>query len=46
MLKSGIKPLGRMSDVAAYMKLLIGINQTEYTIDEFMNTDIYFETVK
>ena len=46
MLKEGIKTLGAISDVSAYIKLLIGINQTEYTLDEFMNTDIYFEIVK
>ncbi|WP_164489112.1 asparaginase [Ruminococcus sp. Marseille-P6503] len=46
MLKAGIKPLGRISDVSAYIKLLIGINQTEYPTEQFMNTDIYFETVK
>ncbi len=45
MMNSGAKTIGKISDVSAYMKLLIGINQTEYTLDEFMNTNIYFENI-
>lgn len=46
MLDLGIKPIGRISEVAAYMKLLIGINQNEYSLDDFMNMNIYFENVE
>ena len=46
MFDAGIIPLGRISDVAAYIKLLIGINQNEYPLKEFMYMNIYFETVK
>lgn len=46
MFDAGIIPLGRISDVAAYIKLLIGINQNEYPLKKFMEMNIYFETVK
>lgn len=45
MLRCGVKTVGKLSAPAAYIKLLIGINQTEYPLDEFMNMDIYFENI-
>lgn len=39
----GVKTLGGISDVSAYMKLAIAINQNEYPLDDFMSTNIYFE---
>lgn len=40
---AGSIPLYHISDVSAYMKLLIAYNQNEKTVAEIMNTNLYFE---
>lgn len=45
MMKCGIRTVGKISAPTAYIKLLIGINQSEYPLDEFMGMNIYFEEV-
>lgn len=45
MLRSDVEVLGKISAPAAYIKLLIGVNQNEYPLRSFMKENIYFEVV-
>lgn len=45
LLQSGVKPLYGISDVSAYIKLMIAYNQKKIPADEIMATNLYFETI-
>ena len=44
-IKTGCIPMYSISDVAAYMKLLIAYNQKEYYPSEVLKKNLYFEIV-
>ena len=44
-IETGAIPLYNISDVSAYMKLLIAYNQTDYPVGEIMRKNLYFEIV-
>lgn len=43
---AGSIPLYNISEVSAYMKLLIAYNQQNYTVKEIMSKNLYFETLR
>lgn len=45
-ISAGGIPLYNISDVAAYMKLLIAYNQKDYPVGEIMRKNLYFETIE
>lgn len=44
-ISAGSIPLYNISDVSAYMKLLIAYNQTEYTVKNVMDMNLFFEQI-
>lgn len=44
-IKAGCIPMYSVSDVAAYMKLIIAYNQREYPVGEVLRRNLYFEIV-
>ncbi len=45
-IQGGVIPLYALSDESAYAKLLLACNQNKISCEEFMEQDIYFETVQ
>lgn len=45
-IQKGVLPLHALSDESAYTKLLLACNQNDISCVEFMQRDIYFETVQ
>lgn len=45
-ISAGSIPLYNISEVSAYMKLLIAYNQHNYSVNEIMSQNLYFEIVK
>lgn len=41
-----VLPMYDISPQAGYMKLLIGINQTTYALEDFLKKNCYFETIR
>lgn len=44
-ISAGAIPMYNISDVAAYMKLLIAYNQKQYPVGDVLKRNLYFETV-